>query len=155
MKIKLGQDLTTGRITGKLLLFALPLMVGNVLQQFYNLVDTWVVGKFIGAAGNMWFNAGVSGLYFHGDCGDLFIQLFCKFVKGGWQFLHSAGIPWRFCSAECCFRPYFCGEIPMGCPGNCNRHGGGTIPVRHRAVPVLSFRLQGTSGKTTVYALGR
>ncbi|MGN0155123.1 MAG: MATE family efflux transporter [Lachnospiraceae bacterium] len=43
------QDLTTGNITGKLFLFALPLMVGNVLQQFYNLVDTWVVGKFIGA----------------------------------------------------------------------------------------------------------
>ncbi|MGN0438313.1 MAG: MATE family efflux transporter [Lachnospiraceae bacterium] len=43
------QDLTTGKITGKLLLFALPLMVGNVLQQFYNLVDTWVVGRYIGA----------------------------------------------------------------------------------------------------------
>lgn len=43
------QDLTTGNITGKILLFALPLMVGNVLQQFYNLVDTWIVGKFIGA----------------------------------------------------------------------------------------------------------
>lgn len=43
------RDLTTGKITGKLFLFALPLMAGNVLQQFYNLVDTWVVGKFIGA----------------------------------------------------------------------------------------------------------
>ncbi len=42
------QDLTTGNITSKLWLFALPLMVGNVLQQFYNLVDTWVVGRYIG-----------------------------------------------------------------------------------------------------------
>ena len=43
------QDLTTGSITGKLLLFAIPLMVGNVLQQFYNIVDTWIVGKYIGS----------------------------------------------------------------------------------------------------------
>ena len=43
------QDLTEGNITSKLWAFALPFMVGNVLQQFYNLVDTWVVGKYIGS----------------------------------------------------------------------------------------------------------
>ncbi|MDO5520971.1 MAG: MATE family efflux transporter [bacterium] len=43
------QDLTTGSITSKLWLFALPLMLGNVLQQFYNLIDTWIVGKYIGS----------------------------------------------------------------------------------------------------------
>lgn len=48
-KTALQQDLTTGKITSKLWLFALPLMVGNVMQQFYNLVDTWVVGRYIGA----------------------------------------------------------------------------------------------------------
>lgn len=42
------QDLTTGNITSKLWFFALPLMIGNVLQQFYNLVDTWVVGTYLG-----------------------------------------------------------------------------------------------------------
>lgn len=47
MKIK-EQDLTTGSITSKLWMFAIPLMLGNVLQQLYNLVDTWVVGKYIG-----------------------------------------------------------------------------------------------------------
>lgn len=46
---KMEQNLTTGSITGKLLLFAVPLMIGNVLQQFYNVVDTWVVGKYIGS----------------------------------------------------------------------------------------------------------
>ncbi len=40
-------DLTTGKITKKLWAFALPLMLGNILQQFYNLVDTWVVGTFV------------------------------------------------------------------------------------------------------------
>ncbi len=43
------QDLTTGNITRKIVLFALPLMLGNVLQQFYNLVDTLIVGRFLGA----------------------------------------------------------------------------------------------------------
>lgn len=41
-------DLTSGNITGNLLKFALPLMVGNILQQFYNLADTLIVGKFLG-----------------------------------------------------------------------------------------------------------
>lgn len=43
------QDLTVGSITGNLLLFALPLMAGNLLQQLYNVADTWVVGRFLGA----------------------------------------------------------------------------------------------------------
>ncbi len=42
------RDLTKGDITAGLWAFALPLMLGNVLQQMYNLVDTWVVGKYIG-----------------------------------------------------------------------------------------------------------
>ncbi|MDE6625431.1 MAG: MATE family efflux transporter [Lachnospiraceae bacterium] len=41
-------DLTTGNITIKLLKFAFPLMLGNVLQQLYNVVDTFVVGRFLG-----------------------------------------------------------------------------------------------------------
>lgn len=32
-----------------MLLFALPLMCGNLLQQMYNIADTWVVGRFLGA----------------------------------------------------------------------------------------------------------
>lgn len=43
------RDLTTGNITGNLLLFALPLMAGNVLQQFYNIVDTLIVGRALGS----------------------------------------------------------------------------------------------------------
>ncbi len=42
-------DLTTGSITRNILLFALPLMCGNLLQQMYNIADTWVVGRFLGA----------------------------------------------------------------------------------------------------------
>lgn len=41
-------DLTEGNITKKLLQFAFPLMVGNLLQQLYNVADTLIVGRFLG-----------------------------------------------------------------------------------------------------------
>ena len=41
------QDLTTGPVTRTMLLFALPMILGNILQQCYNLADTWIVGRFI------------------------------------------------------------------------------------------------------------
>ena len=43
------QDMTTGSVTGHLLRFSLPLLVGNMFQQLYNMVDTIVVGHFVGA----------------------------------------------------------------------------------------------------------
>ena len=42
-------DLTTGPITGTMLLFALPMILGNLLQQFNNVGDTLIVGQFLGA----------------------------------------------------------------------------------------------------------
>ncbi len=41
-------DLTQGNITKSLLLFALPMMAGNLLQQFYNIADTIIVGRILG-----------------------------------------------------------------------------------------------------------
>ena len=43
------RNLTKGPITVNLLFFALPLMFGNLLQQLYNVADTWVVGRYLGA----------------------------------------------------------------------------------------------------------
>ncbi len=43
------RNLTKGSITINILLFALPLMLGNLLQQMYNIADTWVVGRFLGS----------------------------------------------------------------------------------------------------------
>lgn len=40
-------DMTSGSITRHLILFALPLLAGNVFQQLYNMVDTWVVGNYV------------------------------------------------------------------------------------------------------------
>lgn len=42
--------LTEGAILKNLMLFALPMMAGNFLQQIYNIADTLIVGRFIGSA---------------------------------------------------------------------------------------------------------
>ena len=40
-------DMTEGNIYGHIIRFALPLMVGHLFQQLYNMVDTWVVGNYV------------------------------------------------------------------------------------------------------------
>ena len=40
-------DMTQGNIVRHLALFAFPLLVGNLFQQLYNMVDTWVVGNYV------------------------------------------------------------------------------------------------------------
>lgn len=42
------RDLTQGSITKGLLLFALPMVAGNLLQQLYNIADTLIVGRALG-----------------------------------------------------------------------------------------------------------
>ena len=42
------RDMTQGSPAKHIFLFSLPLLLGNVLQQLYNMVDTAVVGKFVG-----------------------------------------------------------------------------------------------------------
>ena len=41
-------DLTKGKISKNLILFALPMMAGNLMQQFYNIADTLIVGCVVG-----------------------------------------------------------------------------------------------------------
>ena len=41
-------DLTKGSITGTMLRFALPMILGNLLQQCYNVADTMIVGRVLG-----------------------------------------------------------------------------------------------------------
>ena len=42
------RDMTAGNPAGHILYFALPLLAGSLLQQFYNMVDSWVVGRYVG-----------------------------------------------------------------------------------------------------------
>ncbi len=45
-KSSVGKDLTTGPIGREILAFAIPLFLGQLLQQLYNVADAWVVGNF-------------------------------------------------------------------------------------------------------------
>ena len=42
------KDMTKGSPFRLILLFALPMLLGNLLQQFYNIVDTAIVGRILG-----------------------------------------------------------------------------------------------------------
>lgn len=46
-KTKRDVDMTQGSIFRHLITFALPLLIGNIFQQLYNTVDTWVVGNYV------------------------------------------------------------------------------------------------------------
>lgn len=42
-------NLTTGSVTKSILLFAAPMIAGNMFQQFYNIADTLIVGHYLGS----------------------------------------------------------------------------------------------------------
>ncbi|MGI6200011.1 MAG: MATE family efflux transporter [Christensenellales bacterium] len=78
------KDMTQGKPARLILSFALPLMLGNICQQFYTLVDTAVVGQFVGveALASLgaadWLNWLVLGVMtgFTQGCGILMAQRF-------------------------------------------------------------------------------
>lgn len=47
--IKTNGDLTRGPVMKSMLLFAVPMILGNLLQQCYNIADTLIVGRFLGS----------------------------------------------------------------------------------------------------------
>ena len=44
----MDRDLTRGPVMGSMLRFAVPMILGNLLQQCYNIADTLIVGRFLG-----------------------------------------------------------------------------------------------------------
>ena len=40
-------DMTVGSIPSLLIRFAIPMLIGNLFQQLYNTVDSWVVGNYV------------------------------------------------------------------------------------------------------------
>lgn len=69
------RDMTKGSILRHLLVFAVPLLLGNLLQQLYNMVDSWVAGNFIGDTALTAVGAGFSVM-------NLFISLFSGIGTG-------------------------------------------------------------------------
>lgn len=69
------KDMTVGRPAPLILAFALPLLGGNLLQQFYSLVDAAIVGRFIGTSALAGVGASSSVLFL--------ILGFCTGLAGG------------------------------------------------------------------------
>lgn len=66
------KDLTTGSIKKQLILLALPLIAGNILQQLYNTIDAVIIGRFIDE--NAFAAVGVAGTV---------MNLFIFIITGG------------------------------------------------------------------------
>ena len=65
------KDMTAGT-PGKIIFnFTMPIFIGNIFQQFYNMADTVIVGKFVG-------NAALAAV---GACGTL-VFLIIGFLQG-------------------------------------------------------------------------
>ena len=70
------RDMTEGSIVKQIILFSLPLMLGNVFQMLYNTVDSIVVGNFVGkealaAVGSTTMIVNMLVFFFNGFCQDL------------------------------------------------------------------------------------
>lgn len=76
MNGKLVKDLTQGRVLPLLLGFAYPIMLSNMLQTAYNMVDMIVVGKYVGSAG-------LSAVSIGGDVMHFFSFLGMGFATAG------------------------------------------------------------------------
>ena len=68
-----SNDMTTGSPWQKILIFTLPMLLGNIAQQLYNTVDSIVVGKYIGD----------NALAAVGSCGPIVNMLLVLFIGIG------------------------------------------------------------------------
>lgn len=66
MRKEYVSDMTSGNETSLLLKFSLPMLLGNIFQQFYNMVDSIIVGNYVGkdALAAVGMTASLNFLYF-------------------------------------------------------------------------------------------
>ena len=57
-------DMTKGSIVKAIILFSLPLILGNLLQQLYNAADSFIVGNFVSKSALGAVGAGGNIIYF-------------------------------------------------------------------------------------------
>ncbi len=75
-KNAIGIDLTKGSILKKLLIFASPIVLTNLIQQFYSMVDLAVIGRFAGSIGSVGVSVG-------GEAADLVAPVAMGFSTAG------------------------------------------------------------------------
>ena len=76
----MNHQLTKGHITKSLLFFSLPMILGNLLQQFYNIADTFIVGQYLGSHGSSWII-----IYDY----DFFNIYHFRLMYGEWNFIFN------------------------------------------------------------------
>ena len=73
---KVGRDLTEGPIMPSLMLFALPIVITNLIQQLYSMVDLMIIGQFVGNVGTVGVNTG-------GEIADFLTPVATSFASAG------------------------------------------------------------------------
>ena len=104
------RNMTVGSPAGHIFYFALPLLAGSFLQQFYNMVDSWVVGNFVGDGALAAVGVGAPVIF-------LFSSLFMGVSNGGTvviaQFF-GANKPERVRDAiDTVYTAFVCGAVPL------------------------------------------
>lgn len=90
-----ARDMTRGSIVKQLVLFSLPLMLGNVFQMLYNTVDSVVVGNFVGtqalaAVGSTTMIVNIMVFFFNGFSTGASVVIARRFGARDTQRLHTA-----------------------------------------------------------------
>ena len=134
------KNLTSGNIRSQLMFLALPLIAGNMLQQFYHTIDALVIGRFAGPAA---FAAiGVSGTVM-----NLFIFVingFCTGISIILAQFYGRGDQRGFCSE-------FFTSLVSGCVFTCLLYTSGLH--RKRACPASSYAPAHPLGMSKKHAL--
>ena len=73
---RVGTNLTEGVIWKVLLTFALPIILTNVIQQLYSMVDLMIIGKFVGSTGTVGVSVG-------GELSDFLLPVSTAFSGAG------------------------------------------------------------------------
>ncbi len=97
-----ARELTTGRAAPLIARFTLPLLLGNMLQQTYSLVDAVIVGKMLGISALASVGASSSVIFL--------ILGFCNGCQGGF----SIPVAWHFGARDySTMRRYFCAALRL------------------------------------------
>ena len=90
--MKRTDDLTSGNISAQLIALALPLILGNILQQLYNTIDAFIVGRYVG--GTAFAAIGVAGSVMNlfifvlvGGCNGISVVFAQLYGEKNWELL--------------------------------------------------------------------
>ena len=104
------RNMTEGNPAGHIFYFALPLLAGSFLQQFYNMVDSWVVGNFVGDGALAAVGVGAPVIF-------LFSSLFMGVSNGGTvviaQFFGAEKRSRARDAIDTVYTAFVCGAVPL------------------------------------------